>query len=647
VPLKLKCPACGQLQHVPDEMMGKKTACPSCGANLRVPAAKPGAALSRGESGTNAPEDTGYGLAPEQPSSVMPDVVLRPVPAPREVPPKPKKANPTPAAAPSGGGVPAWVYATAGGAGVLALVAAAALIRLFTGSAASPYPDPATDIVMAIATPEGAKLAKAVVEPSSPPQALAAIGKTPAKAAVAPPAAATTPVSAPATALATNANTPPASPPPATTPAPLASVSSAPAPAPSTPGVPMTTAQIVAKWEPSVALVKGQGSSGTGFVIKPGVVVTNAHVINEELISGLEVRFPSAPAGKQGPLAAELLYEDPKRDLAFLKVETDLPATQVSPSYTFVKGEDITVIGNPGLGDEVVLENAISRGVMSSKMVIEGKNFLQMSMSINPGNSGGPVFDSSGRVIGVATLKATKAEAVAFCIPAEDLQAALVQVGPSRPDVVSRHRSEVSFKMLTLAGALYGIGLDVRANLLRNAPFGGKANLLPNEPIKKLDETITSLDEKAFSPVMEEMANIKTDAALAPLIRTRYQELATAYQTMKDLYSATNKPADKYTSAVQSVRAKHLHLVDMLQKDLKVEVPAPILAMMKTKVPDAQPAVVITQIVPGSVQSRVLRGRQAPRGAIGSRKADASSRAPTARDRAQDRRNIIRGRGNN
>ena len=147
-----------------------------------------------------------------------------------------------------------------------------------------------------------------------------------------------------------------------------------------------------------------------------------------------------------------MLYEDPKRDLAFLAVSTDLPATDVAPSYAFVKGEDITVIGNPGLGDEVVLENAISRGVMSSKAVIEGMNFLQMSIAINPGNSGGPVFDSAGRVIGVATLKATKAEALAFCIPVEDVQAALTQVGPARPDLVSHHRARVAFKLLTVGG---------------------------------------------------------------------------------------------------------------------------------------------------------------------------------------------------
>jgi S1-C subfamily serine protease len=650
VPLKLKCPACGQMQNVPDEVMGTKIVCPSCSASLRVPAAKPAAAgdataaSSRAKSATNSPEEIGYGLAPEPLPAVAPNAISRPRPAAAEVSPKPAKAIPKPADAPAGGGLPAWMYAALGGVGVLALVTAAALIRSFTGSAGDPFPDPAVDVVLGIASPGGASLAQPAVGPSSPAPARAAAEVAPSKTADAPPGAGTTPVGAPAGTLATSTVTPPAGRASVTTPAPLASV--APAPAPSTPGVPLTTAQIVARWEPSVALVKGQASSGTGFVIKPGIVVTNAHVIHEELISGLEVRFPSAPAGKQGPLAAELLYEDPKRDLAFLKVETDLPATQVSPNYSFVKGEDITVIGNPGLGDEVVLENAISRGVMSSKTIIDGMNFLQLNISINPGNSGGPVFDSSGRVIGVATLKAAKAEALAFCIPADDLQAALVQVGPPRPDVVSRHRSEVSFQMLSMAGALYGIGLEVRANLLRNAPFGGKPNLLPNEPVQKLNETMMLLDEKAFSPVMEEIANIKTDATLAPLIRTRYQELATTYQTMKDLYAATNKPADKYAAAVQAIRAKHLHLVDMLQKDLKVEVPAPILALMKTKVIDGQPATVITQIVPGSVQSRILRGRISQRGTNGLRKADPPGHAPTARERAQDRRNS-RGRGNN
>ena len=150
---------------------------------------------------------------------------------------------------------------------------------------------------------------------------------------------------------------------------------------------------------------------------------------------------PPRPASK-ARAALELLYEDPKRDLAFLAVDSGLPPLDVAPTYRFVKGEDIIVIGNPGLGDEIVLENAISRGVMSSKTVLDGLNYLQLSIAINPGNSGGPVFDSAGRVIGVATLKSTKAEALAFCIPVEDVHAGLARLD-AQPET-TRSRAGVS-----------------------------------------------------------------------------------------------------------------------------------------------------------------------------------------------------------
>jgi S1-C subfamily serine protease len=630
VTLKLKCPACGEIHQVPDDMMGKKIACRSCNATLRVPAAKPtaagdvGSASLRTDSGTNSPAETGYSLEPEPQAAVAATAAPRQRPTVTEDTPKPAKTRPQPTDVPARGGLPAWIYGSIGAGAVLVLAAAALLIRSFAGSAPARYPDPAVDVVLAIASPTAPE----------PAPALAATKAAPSKPANGGPATAKLAVAAPLASLGTKMSNPPAASAVATTPAPAPGAS----PAPSVAGGPLTTAQIVARWEPSVALVKGSVSSGTGFVVKPGIIVTNAHVIGEELISGVEIHFPSAPADKQGPLPAELLYEDPKRDLAFLKVATDLPVTQVIPSYTFVKGEDITVIGNPGLGDDVVLENAISRGVMSSKTTIEGMNFLQLSMSVNPGNSGGPVFDSSGQVIGVVTLKAAKAEALAFCVPADELQAALAQVGPARPDVVSQHRAQVTFKLLTSVGALYGVGLDIRAALLRKSPPGTTPNLLPNESIQKLDQLITTLDEKVCSAVIDEVADIKTDPVLAPMTRTRYQDLATTYEAMRELYASTNRPSDQYSSQVQAARAKHLRLVESLQKDLKSEVPAQILAIMKTRVIDGQSAAVVSQIVPGSVQSRILQGRLSPRGPIGSRKANIPGRAPTLRERVQDRR---------
>ena len=161
-----------------------------------------------------------------------------------------------------------------------------------------------------------------------------------------------------------------------------------------------------------------------------------------------------------------LLYEDAERDLAFLAVETSLKPLRIARSYTFRKGEDVTVIGNPGIGDGQVLENAISRGVMSTKAKVNEKDFYQLNIAINPGNSGGPVFDSTGRVIGVATLKSMKQEATGFCIPIEDLNAAIAKVGSQAPAEAdrcrSKHRTTVTAKTLGGAGALMCLMIDLR-----------------------------------------------------------------------------------------------------------------------------------------------------------------------------------------
>ena len=233
------------------------------------------------------------------------------------------------------------------------------------------------------------------------------------------------------------------------------------------PGRSLTTADVVAESDASIALVKGRTSSGTGFLVGPGLIATNSHVIDDEFINNLEIRFPSAPAARKGPVPAELLYEDSHRDLALLAVKTDLPPLRVARSYTFRKGEEITVIGSPGIGDGVVLENAISRGVMSTRATLEGQNFYQLGIAVNPGNSGGPVFDSSGRVIGVVTLKTEKQEALAFCVPIEDLQSALAslasQTTAQAEKVRSRHRVINAVKGLGSGGALYCIGIEIRA----------------------------------------------------------------------------------------------------------------------------------------------------------------------------------------
>ncbi len=134
------------------------------------------------------------------------------------------------------------------------------------------------------------------------------------------------------------------------------------------------------------------------------------------------MRFPSAEKGQQGPLLAELLYEDTHRDLAFLRVKSSLPPLRIAESYKFRKGEDVTVIGNPGAGGELILENAISRGLMSTRTSLEGQRYYQLRIAVNPGNSGGPVFNSFGSVIGVVTRKSVAARVARVLHPGRGSQ---------------------------------------------------------------------------------------------------------------------------------------------------------------------------------------------------------------------------------
>jgi serine protease Do len=280
-------------------------------------------------------------------------------------------------------------------------------------------------------------------------------------------------------------------------------------------------------------------------------------------------------------------------------------------------------------------------------------NFHQMNISINPGNSGGPVFDSFGRVIGVATLKSSKTEAMGFCIPVEDMNAALAQVGSSGPELGSRHRAVVAFKALTVAGALYSVALEVRASILRTSPAGGPgANLLPNEDVQKLHEAVTMLDEKHFSLVDGELPGLRTDPALNSTSQRGYQDLAANYQAMKQLYNNPNRPVDQYTSQIHNLKAQHLRLIETLRRDLNLEVPPKLLAVLQPRAAEAQPPSVVAEFVPFPMQPRFLRPRPGigPRGPLGPQGPASRDPLQAAREqrrqiqqRMQDMRKRLRG----
>jgi serine protease Do len=139
-----------------------------------------------------------------------------------------------------------------------------------------------------------------------------------------------------------------------------------------------------------------QMSSGSGFFVSPdGFIVTNNHVVNNA--DEIKVVLNN---GKE--LKAVLVGRDEGTDLAVIRVE--------GRGYPYVNFEDRA---RPRVGDWVLavgnpydLGGTATAGIVSAYNRDIGEKFvdyIQIDAPINRGNSGGPTFDTYGRVIGVNT----------------------------------------------------------------------------------------------------------------------------------------------------------------------------------------------------------------------------------------------------
>jgi serine protease Do len=137
---------------------------------------------------------------------------------------------------------------------------------------------------------------------------------------------------------------------------------------------------------------------GSGFIIdSEGYVVTNNHVID-----GADEITVILDDGREFP--ATLQGRDPKTDLAVLKIDADqaLPYVQFGDSEGARVGDWVIAIGNPfGLGGSTSTGIISARGRDINAGPLD--DFIQIDAPINRGNSGGPLFDTSGKVIGVNT----------------------------------------------------------------------------------------------------------------------------------------------------------------------------------------------------------------------------------------------------
>ena len=150
---------------------------------------------------------------------------------------------------------------------------------------------------------------------------------------------------------------------------------------------------------------------GTGFFVDRNTVLTNAHVV--EGASSVSLHTANGTARARVASVAD------DYDLAVLKIDgATAPHAMLPLAATPAArvGQEVIAIGF-ALG---LLENTVTRGIISGIRQVGGIMFLQTDAAINPGNSGGPLLDTSGRVLGVTTLKfGVQAESLGFAVAAE------------------------------------------------------------------------------------------------------------------------------------------------------------------------------------------------------------------------------------
>ncbi len=164
---------------------------------------------------------------------------------------------------------------------------------------------------------------------------------------------------------------------------------------------------------------------GFGFLVKPDLVVTNHHVIANVHPTNIAVRSSDRHTRRVITIESFEMY-----DLALLHLNDAMPYAALLPlgeGRAVRPGSEVYAIGS-ALG---VLDNTVTRGIVSGIRNAGPISIIQTDAAINPGNSGGPLIARDGRVIGVTTAKFADAENIGFAVGVDHVKEVLQKSGAS------------------------------------------------------------------------------------------------------------------------------------------------------------------------------------------------------------------------
>ena len=189
---------------------------------------------------------------------------------------------------------------------------------------------------------------------------------------------------------------------------------------------------VVAVTRASVVKIRGVAPGcqkvleGSGFVVSPNRVMSNAHVVAGSDSVTVEVDGETYDAG--------VVSYDPNADISILDVP-ELP----SPPLAFAEtpaptGTDAVVMGYPGGGDFVatparVREIIELNGPDIYRTTTVTREVYTIRGTVRQGNSGGPMINRSGKVLGVVFGAAVDNADTGFVLTGDEVSRQLAKIG--------------------------------------------------------------------------------------------------------------------------------------------------------------------------------------------------------------------------
>lgn len=178
----------------------------------------------------------------------------------------------------------------------------------------------------------------------------------------------------------------------------------------------------------STVKIVGVGCGGTlngsGFVIAPGYVMTNAHVI-----AGIDRPMIQDRRGFHRGVPVAF---DPNTDVAVLRA-TNLAGPPLDLHLqTAANGDLGAVLGFPGGGPLKVVPAAIINEIEALGRDIYGRRLAsrrvyRIRAEVRPGNSGGPLVDGAGRVVGVIFSASAVQPDIGYALTAREVAPRLAE----------------------------------------------------------------------------------------------------------------------------------------------------------------------------------------------------------------------------